>query len=107
MVNASLADRLLKHHQLLIKLARRYVWWLAPEEALEYPHRVVAQVMNTGVFQDVVNLIQEVGEEALKEVLLGAEAGQFDPASWHYWHYRLGFAAPGEVPPLPRRNIPM
>lgn len=107
MVQEPLTSRLLRHSELLTKLARRYVWWLRPEEALEYPHRVVAQVMNTGIFQDVADLSQEIGEDVLKEVILIAEAGQFDPPSWHYWHYRLGLALPGGVPPLPQRNIPL
>jgi hypothetical protein len=84
--------------------AARYVWWKTAEEALRYPERVVAQVMNLGTFEDVQLLVQMVGEEQLKFVLRSAEAGQFTPRSWHYWHYRLGLSRPGEVPPLPVRK---
>ncbi len=86
-------------------LAARYVWWKTEEQALLYPERVVAQVMNLGTFEDVQWLEQLVGEEAMKRVLRGAEAGEFTPRSWHYWHYRLGLSRPGEVPPLPTRKI--
>lgn len=106
-MNAALSDHLLHHQQLLARLAPRYVWWLPPAEALVYPQRIVAQVMNSGVFRDVADLSRELGENSLREVLQSAEAGQFDPASWHYWHYRLGLVAPGEVPPLPTRKIPL
>jgi hypothetical protein len=85
-------------------LAARYVWWKTAEEALRYPERVVAQVMNLGTFEDVQLLVQMMGEERLKLVLRSAEAGQFTPRSWHYWHYRLGLSRPGEVPPLPVRK---
>ena len=34
-------------------LAPRYVWWKTPDEAMEYPHRVAAQVMNLGTFDDL------------------------------------------------------
>lgn len=106
MVETDLNDRLLEKRPLLSQLAPRYVWWLTPAEALEYPQRVVAQVMNSGVFNDVAALSEALGESTLREVLQVAQAGQFDPPSWHYWHYRLGLAAPGAVPPVPQRKIP-
>lgn len=103
---APLAEELRPHRALLAEFARRYIWWLSPEEALEFPVRVVAQVMNIGVFQDAARLAEAVGDDGLRAVLRQAEAGQFNARSWHYWHYRLGLAAPGQVPPLPVRRIP-
>jgi hypothetical protein len=85
-------------------LAARYVWWKTADDALRYPARVVAQVMNVGVFEDVQLLSQILSEEVLRGVLRQAEVGQFTPRSWHYWHYRLGLSRPGEVPPLPIRE---
>ena len=87
-------------------MARRYHWWLSPEEALNYPERIVALVMNIGTLQDAAGLAETLGEDALRAVLQHAEAGQFNARSWHYWHYRLGLAQPGRVPPLPVRHIP-
>lgn len=84
--------------------AMRYVWWKTAEEALRYPQRVVAQVMNIGTFEDLQSLDEIVGEEGLARALSQAEAGQFNPRSWHYWHYRLGLSRPGEVPSLPIRK---
>jgi hypothetical protein len=84
--------------------ATRYVWWKTAEEALRYPERLVAQVMNIGTFEDLQRLDEIVGEEGLRLALNQAEAGQFNPRSWHYWHYRLGLSRPGEVPPLPIRK---
>ena len=103
---APLAEDLRPHRAFLMELARRYIWWLTPQEAIEYPARVVAQVMNIGVFQDSARLAEAVGQEGLRTVLHQAEAGQFNARSWHYWHYRLGLAEPGQVPPLPVRRIP-
>lgn len=85
-------------------LAARYVWWKTADDALRYPERVVAQVMNIGTFEDVQLLNQIISDEELRGVLRRAEAGQFTPRSWHYWHYRLGLSQPGEVPPLPSRR---
>ena len=30
----------------LKELARKYVWWKSPDEALRTPQRIIAQVMN-------------------------------------------------------------
>ena len=84
--------------------ATRYVWWKTAEEPLRYPERVVAHVMNIGTFEDLQCLDEIVGEEGLRLALRQAEAGQFNPRSWHYWHYRLGLSRPGEVPSLPVRK---
>ncbi len=103
---APFVEELRPHRELLTEFARRYIWWLSQEEAMEYPARVVAQVMNIGVFQDAARLADAVGESGLRAVLRQAEAGQFNARSWHYWHYRLGLAEPDQVPPLPVRRIP-
>ena len=85
--------------------AARYVWWKPPDEAVRFPHRVVAQVMDIGDFFDVQRLAELVGEDYLQHVLVNAEAGTFSPRSWAYWHYRLGLSQPGGVPPMPERRV--
>jgi hypothetical protein len=88
-------------------MAPRYVWWKTPDEAMEYPGRVAAQVMNIGTWEDLTDTIEATGEDYLREVLQHAEAGQLDARSWHYWHYRLGLAEYGvkPVPPMPIRRV--
>lgn len=89
----------------LKQLAGKYIWWKTPDEAVAMPERVVAQVMNIGDYDDVQVLAHRVGDEYLRDVLSHAEIGQFSIRSWVYWHYRLGLAAPGHVPPLPARRF--
>jgi hypothetical protein len=91
----------------LHRLAARYVSWKSPGEAMLFPGRVAAQVMNIGDWEDVLELIEAVGEAYLREVLRHAEAGQLNERSWHFWHYRLGLAEYGirPVPPMPVRKI--
>lgn len=89
----------------LKRLAGKYIWWKTPDEAVAMPARVVAQVMNIGDYDDVQALAHQVGDEYLRDVLDHAEIGQFNERSWVYWHYRLGLAAPGRVPPLPARRF--
>lgn len=87
--------------------ARKYVWWKTPDDAIATPQRVIAQVMTIGNFEDVQALVAGVGEEVLREVLMTAEAGQFNERSWAYWHYRLGLATSCRdyIPPLPTRRF--
>lgn len=86
-------------------LASKYVWWKTPDESLVMPERVIAQVMNIGDYADVQALVKLVGDGALREVLLHAQAGQFNERSWAYWHYRLGLCGVGQVPALPVRSF--
>ena len=86
-------------------LARKYVWWKSPEEAARFPERVIARVMNLGDYDDVQALAAEIGDEKLRSVLQGAEAGEFNARSWAYWHYRLRLCEPEEVPELPIRMV--
>lgn len=90
---------------LLLRLARKYVWWKAPEEALSFRRRLIAQVMEVGDHGDVLALAGAVGDGALRDALVRAGAGEFSARSWAYWHYRLGLARVDEVPPLPVRRF--
>lgn len=64
---------------LLRELARKYVWWKTPDEALQFPQRVIAQVMNIGDYDDVLALCNEQSESVLTQVLMAAEAGVVQP----------------------------
>ena len=88
----------------LKRLAAKYIWWKVPDEALQQPERVVAQVMNIGDYDDVQMLAAQAGDDYLREVLVNAEIGQYNARSWAYWHYRLGLAVPGQVPAMPQRR---
>ncbi|MCC6916993.1 hypothetical protein [Nitrosomonas sp.] len=85
--------------------ASKYIWWKTPEEAVVMPERVIAQVMNIGDYSDVQALVSQVGDEVLREIVMHAEAGQFNARSWAYWHYRLGLASGDDVPALPVRKL--
>jgi hypothetical protein len=61
--------------------------------------------MNLGDYEDVHALATQVGDDYLREVIARAEIGQFSERSWTYWHYRLGLAKPGGVPPMPSRRL--
>jgi hypothetical protein len=85
----------------LSRAARRYVWWETTNDALEYPQRVLAQVMNIGVWKDMCDLVEIFSPQELLDVLDNAEAGQFNERSWSFWHNRLT----GNIPPMPKRTL--
>jgi len=53
-----MSDPLADH---LLPLARKYLWWMPPEEAVTMPDRVIAQVMNLGDYDDVQRGIADSG----------------------------------------------
>jgi hypothetical protein len=89
--------------ELLLGLAKKYVWWKTPQESLAKPQRIIAQVMDLGEFEDVKEMAETLGDDQMRHAILHAEPGQFSERSWEYWHYRLGLAEPEKVPHLPRR----
>ena len=91
--------------EFLKPLAKKYIWWKSPDEAVAIPSRVIAQVMNLGTYEDAHLLATQLGDKVLREVLTNAEAGQFNERSWTYWHYRLDLADLEHVPPLPTRRF--
>jgi len=91
---------------ILSQMAAKYIWWKTPDEAMRHPRRVITQVMNIGDYGDVQDLAHALGNEALKDAMCGAEAGEFSEKSWVYWHLRLGLCPPQEAsPPLPVRRV--
>jgi hypothetical protein len=91
---------------LLREFSKKYIWWQSPDASLQFPERIVAQVMEIGDYRDVQTLIQAAGEDALKSVIKNAQSGWFSPRSWHFWHYRLDLCHVDRVPALPQRLIP-
>lgn len=87
-------------------MVKKYIWWKTPLEALDFPDRVIAQVMDIGDFDDIILITNHLGEETLHQVLTQAQAGWLRPKSWYFWHYRLGLCDEEDlVPPMPQRNL--
>jgi hypothetical protein len=84
-------------------LARRLIWWKPPEESLQAPERVLAQVMTLGTWDDIQTARRYWDEEAFRRVLADPPPGVFDRRSWNYWHIVFGIQP---TPPLPVRRLP-
>lgn len=83
-------------------IARMVMWWEAPEVALSDQNEFLCRVMARGFWDDVKHVEKVFGEDAFREALRHCGPGVMDPASWHYWHYRLGIEP---VPELPKRTF--
>jgi len=77
----------------------------AEEINLLRPERVIAQVMEIGDFDTVLQVRRSLGDARLARVLQRAEADWFSPRSWIYWHRKLAVTPTGPVPPLPLRRF--
>lgn len=71
----------------LALLARKHIWWQPPDRALRDRRRLVAQVMNIGTFADAEALRTALGDEAFKQALREARAGEFSSG----WPNRMPF----------------
>ena len=92
---------------LLRDFATRYIWWKTAEDALQYPERILAPVMNLGIYEDLGRLLTTFTSEELRHVLAQAEPGWFNERSWAFWQYRLGMTTGNApLPPLPVRTFP-
>ncbi len=83
-------------------LAHKLFWWKSPREVLQYPKRLLAQVMVYGTPEDVVLVKQYFSNTDFLEVLKAPPVGVFDARSWAYWHLMLDKYPP---PPLPTRQF--
>lgn len=86
----------------LREIAGQLVWWESPDDALQYPERLVARAMTYGTWDEVCFLQEVLGEEVFKAVFVDPPSGILDEASWAYWHRRLGS---GPIPPFPRHLV--
>jgi hypothetical protein len=84
----------------LMRVARRVIWFEAPERALADPIQFLAHVMVFGTVDDLRALRGIVDEEDYREVLEHAPPGIFDERTWAYWNLVCGRSPP---PPLPVR----
>ena len=60
---------MLQHKDRFRDSARRLVWWMKPEEALEQPLRLVAQIMEIGSLSDIRLLQKEFTDNELVNIL--------------------------------------
>jgi transcriptional regulator with XRE-family HTH domain len=91
--------------EILRRMARRYVWWQSPADAVKDPRRIIAQVMDIGTLEDLQALAMAFGKTALVDALRHARPGWFRPKSWVFWHKVLMLETGSGIPPMPKRRL--
>jgi len=87
----------------LLELARRYIWWQPPEQTLARAELLPCQLMQLGTLEDVSAARRLLGDDAFRAALRAAPPGILDARSWNFWHLVLLHQPP---PPLPERPLP-
>jgi hypothetical protein len=87
----------------LVRVARKVVWYDAPQQTLDDIPTFLAHLMVYGSPADVTIVEGYLPEEEFRRALLHAPAGVFTQDAWIRWHRRLGLEP---IPPLPRRRFP-
>jgi hypothetical protein len=77
---------------LIDELGRKYLWWRPVDGQPFSEDRVVAQIMNLGTYDDILQLEAALGQPHLVDVMLHAQPGWFSDRSWEFWRGRLSFA---------------
>ena len=87
----------------LLRVAKRMVWFKAPEDTLRDPVFFLNHVMTWGTVDDIRVARSFFDEDDFRTALRQAHPGIFDPRSWSYWHLMLRM---DPAPPLPERRLP-
>ena len=87
----------------LLAVAKRIFWFGTPEEALEFPSRVLTYAMMYASDKDIEILRKYFSDADFTAALDDPARGIFDRSSWAKWNERY---CRKPVPPLPKRRIP-
>lgn len=85
-----------KNDQGLLMLAKKYIWWKPPEEALLALDALYAQVLELGTWKDVEILLAIVDKEQLIRVLKNPPKGVISEKSSIYWFKRFNIVTTSE-----------
>jgi len=88
----------------LKRVAKRVVWFKAPEETLRDTTLFLAHLMTYGTLDDLATGMRYYADADFDLVLKDPPPGIFDRRSWNYWNLRHHHEP---VPPLPQRLFPV
>src|SRR4051794_26979937 len=92
--------------QTIAEFGRKYLWWKPVGDLPHSEDRIIAQTMNLGTYDDVLELERAVGKFRLVEIMLNAEPGWLSDRSWEFWRGRLSYATGAAIPDrAPRRSF--
>jgi hypothetical protein len=86
----------------LLRVASRIIWFEDAASALSDPLRLMTYALRYATAEDMSVLLENVGEDGLRETLDNAAPGIVDPRSWAYWNLKVGRYP---TPPMPERTF--
>ena len=78
-----------------LAVARRVLWFEAPEQALGDTRRFLAYAFRYATYEDMQCLRRYLDDQVLRDALEHAPPGIIDGRSWSYWRLML------DLPPRP------
>jgi len=78
-----------------LAVARRVIWFEAPELALSDARRFLAYAFRYATHEDMQSIRRYLDDKALRDALAHAPPGIIDGRSWAYWRLML------DLPPCP------
>jgi len=87
----------------MLAVARRLVWFEAPQAALSDSVRFMAYAMARATHEDMTEMRCHVSDADFVEALDHAPPGIIDPRSWSYWSLVIADRSP--PPPMPIRRF--
>jgi len=86
------------------EIGKKYLFWTAAGGGEHPIKRVIAQIMNFGVPEDLAHLEALVGPHALGRVMRYAEPGWFRVERWRAWRVSLPEDSIGDLAEEPPRR---
>ena len=74
----------------LHQVAKRVVWFDAPEQTLQNPRLFLAHLMVYGTIEEIMIAKRHYADGDFISVLNHPPPGVFDPRSWSYWNLIYG-----------------
>jgi hypothetical protein len=88
------------------RIARAYVWWKEPEQALKDRRHFLLSIMQYATWEDATVVLAAFGRSEFRKALRSALPGILSDKSWRFWHVYLGMAEdPDDAPPMPIRQV--
>jgi hypothetical protein len=87
--------------QTITELGKRYLWWKSVGDQPHSTERIIAQIMNLGTWDDILQLEETLSPSRLVEIMLQAQPGCFSERSWEFWRGRLSHTTGAAIPDQP------
>jgi hypothetical protein len=79
-------------------LGDKYLWWEAVTPGGHSLHRMIAQTMRYGTYDDIRRLESVLSTGMLAQAMIASAPGWFDDRRWSFWRGRLAYDGASGIP---------